>query len=79
MNKQNKTNNQRHESTIDNYFEKTSKGFDVWVEEKMRIEAICRLQQSKLEIRTKKVVPATTSLYLTAVIPDSSQMDFSKI
>lgn len=33
MNKQNKTNNQRHESTIDNYFEKTSKGFDVWVEE----------------------------------------------
>lgn len=28
-----KENNQRHESTIDKYFEKTSKGFDVWVEE----------------------------------------------
>lgn len=27
-----KTNNQRKASTIDNYFEKTSKGFDVWVE-----------------------------------------------
>lgn len=33
MKKQNETNNQRHESTIDNYFEKTSKGFDVWAEE----------------------------------------------
>lgn len=33
MKKQNKTDNQRRESTIDNYFEKTSKGFDVWVEE----------------------------------------------
>lgn len=28
-----KENNQRHESTIDKYFEKTSKGFDVWAEE----------------------------------------------
>lgn len=28
-----KENNQRQESTIDNYFEKTSKGFDVWAEE----------------------------------------------
>lgn len=27
-----KTNNQRKASTIDKYFEKTSKGFDVWVE-----------------------------------------------
>lgn len=27
-----KENNQRHESTIDKYFEKTAKGFDVWVE-----------------------------------------------
>lgn len=33
MKKQNETDNQREESTIDNYFEKTSKGFDVWVEE----------------------------------------------
>lgn len=33
MKKQNKTDNQRKASTIDNYFEKTSKGFDVWVEE----------------------------------------------
>lgn len=33
MNKQNKTDNQRRESTIDNYFEKTSKGFGVWAEE----------------------------------------------
>lgn len=33
MNKQNKTDNQRRESTIDNYFEKTSKGFGVWTEE----------------------------------------------
>lgn len=32
MKKQNKTDNQRKESTIDNYFEKTGKGFDVWVE-----------------------------------------------
>lgn len=28
-----KENNQRHESTIDKYFEKTTKGFDVWAEE----------------------------------------------
>lgn len=28
-----KENNQRHESTIYNYFVKTSKGFDVWAEE----------------------------------------------
>lgn len=33
MNKQNKTDNQRQENTIDNYFEKTSKGFGVWAEE----------------------------------------------
>lgn len=33
MNKQNETDNQRQENTIDNYFEKTSKGFDVWAEE----------------------------------------------
>nr|DAW37583.1 MAG TPA: hypothetical protein [Caudoviricetes sp.] len=32
MKKQNKTDNQRKESTIDKYFEKTAKGFDVWVE-----------------------------------------------
>lgn len=32
MKKQNETDNQRHESTIDKYFEKTAKGFDVWVE-----------------------------------------------
>lgn len=28
-----KENNQRHESTIDKYFENTSKGFDEWAEE----------------------------------------------
>lgn len=28
-----KENSQRHKSTIDKYFEKTSKGFDVWAEE----------------------------------------------
>lgn len=28
-----KENNQRQENTIDNYFEKTSKGFGVWAEE----------------------------------------------
>lgn len=28
-----KENNQKHKSTIDKYFENTSKGFDVWVEE----------------------------------------------
>lgn len=33
MKKQNKTDNQRQENTIGNYFEKTSKGFDEWVEE----------------------------------------------
>ena len=33
MKKQNETDNQRRESTIDNYFEKTSKGFGVWVKE----------------------------------------------
>lgn len=33
MNKQNETDNQRQENTIDNYFEKTSKGFGVWAEE----------------------------------------------
>ena len=33
MKKQNKTDNQRRESTIDKYFENTSKGFDEWVEE----------------------------------------------
>lgn len=33
MKKQNKTDNQRQKSTIDEYFEKTGKGFDVWVEE----------------------------------------------
>lgn len=33
MNKQNETDNQRRESTIDKYFEKTSKGFGVWAEE----------------------------------------------
>lgn len=33
MKKQNKTDNQRQESTIDKYFENTSKGFDEWVEE----------------------------------------------
>ena len=33
MKKQNETDNQRQENTIDNYFEKTSKGFDVWAEE----------------------------------------------
>lgn len=32
MNKQNETDNQRQENTIDNYFEKTSKGFGVWAE-----------------------------------------------
>lgn len=32
MKKQNKTDNQRKASTIDKYFEKTAKGFDVWVE-----------------------------------------------
>lgn len=31
--KKQKTDNQRQESTIDKYFEKTAKGFDVWVEE----------------------------------------------
>lgn len=33
MKKQNETDNQRQESTIDNYFEKTSKEFDVWAQE----------------------------------------------
>lgn len=33
MKKQNETDNKRHESTIDKYFENTSKGFDEWVEE----------------------------------------------
>lgn len=33
MNKQNETDNQRQENTIDNYFEKTSKGFGVWAQE----------------------------------------------
>lgn len=33
MKKQNETDNQRQESTIDNYFEKTSKEFDVWTQE----------------------------------------------
>ena len=33
MKKQNKTDNQRRESTIDKYFANTSKGFDEWVEE----------------------------------------------
>ena len=33
MKKQNKTDNQRQESTIDKYFEKTSKEFDVWAQE----------------------------------------------
>lgn len=33
MKKQNETDNQRQENTIDNYFEKTSKEFDVWAQE----------------------------------------------
>lgn len=33
MKKQNETDNKRHESTIDKYFENTSNGFDEWVEE----------------------------------------------
>ena len=33
MKKQNEKDNQRQESTIDNYFEKTSKEFDVWAQE----------------------------------------------
>lgn len=33
MNKQNKTNNQRHKSTIDKYFERTAKAYKVWADE----------------------------------------------
>lgn len=33
MKKQNEKDNQRQENTIDNYFEKTSKEFDVWAQE----------------------------------------------
>ena len=33
MNKQNKTNNQRHESTIDKYLERTAGGYRAWVED----------------------------------------------
>ena len=33
MKEQNETDNQRQENTIENYFKKTSKGFDVWAEE----------------------------------------------
>lgn len=33
MNKQNKTNNQRHESTIDKYFARTGKAYRAWTGE----------------------------------------------
>lgn len=33
MNKQNKTDNQRRESTIDKYFAQTAKAYKAWVEE----------------------------------------------
>ena len=33
MNKQNKTNNQRHESTIDKYFTRTGKAYRAWTGE----------------------------------------------
>lgn len=33
MNKQNKTDNQRRESTIDKYFSRTADGFKAWAEE----------------------------------------------
>lgn len=33
MKKQNETNNQRHESTIDKYFGRTADGFKAWAEE----------------------------------------------
>ena len=36
-------NNQRHESTIDNYFEKTSKGFGVWAEENIEGRSFLQL------------------------------------
>lgn len=32
MKKQNETDNQRHESTIDKYFDRTTDGYKVWVE-----------------------------------------------
>ena len=33
MKKQNETNNQRHESTIDKYFSRTANGYKAWAEE----------------------------------------------
>lgn len=33
MKKQNKTDNQRHESTIDKYFDRTADGYKAWAEE----------------------------------------------
>lgn len=33
MNKQNKTDNQRHKSTIDKYFAQTAKAYKTWAEE----------------------------------------------
>lgn len=33
MKKQNETNNQRHESTIDKYFDRTADGYKAWAEE----------------------------------------------
>lgn len=33
MNKQNKTDNQRHKSTIDKYFAQTAKAYKTWVDE----------------------------------------------
>lgn len=42
-------------------------------------EAICRLRQSALEIKTKKGNLATISSWLTQVKPNSSQTDFIRI
>ena len=44
MKKQNETDNQRHESTINKYFDRTADGYKAWAEEDEE-GTICRLQQ----------------------------------
>lgn len=74
-----KANNQRHESTIDKYFEKTAKGFDVWVEGNEDDRSYLQIAAECTGDTDEKGHPATISMCLTQVKPNSSQMDFSKI
>lgn len=75
MKKQNETDNQRHESTIDKYFEEPQTVTRHGLRKTRKKESICRLQLRRLEMQTKTETKDLISILLTTVKSVSSQTE----